>query len=238
MAHTIFVKIQRKPLGPIFLIGLFLFARPLSIAGSTVADPVLEWNAIMNNTVIAGGTSPLVTSRVVALVSASVFDAVNGIKPRYRSFHVSPNAPRHASQRAAAIQAAYAMLINLYPKQLASLTTQHDASMAALASEESAEAINAGSKWGQAVADNIWAWRMTDGFTPGTSAVPRRPWDRRFVGSSGRLAADSFVEPVRRRPAVRLHDAVGVAAPIAVPPAAAPSAHQPRVRYRLQRNKE
>ena len=86
----------------------------------------------MNDTVIAGGTNPLVTSRNVAFVSASVFDAVNGIEPRYRPLLVTPNAPRHASQRAAAIQAAYAMLLKLYPAQAAVLTADHDASLAAL----------------------------------------------------------------------------------------------------------
>jgi hypothetical protein len=136
----------------------------LPVAAATPSDPVLEWNAIMNDTVIAGGTNPLVTSRVVALVSSSVFDAVNGIRPHYRPLHVRPNAPRYASQRAAAIQAAYAILSNLYPAQIASLTAHRDASIAALS--ESTRSIQAGMTWGQAVADNIWAWRLTDGFTP------------------------------------------------------------------------
>ena len=52
-------------------------------ATAAVPDPVLQWIGIMNTTVITGATTPLLTSRVVALVSASVFDAVNGIRPRY-----------------------------------------------------------------------------------------------------------------------------------------------------------
>jgi hypothetical protein len=118
----------------------------------------------MNTTVIAGGTPPNVTSRIVALVSASVFDAVNGIDPRFRPLHVRPSAPHNASQRAAAIQAAYAILFNLYPS--GTLTTRRDASLAALASTEKAEAIAAGVAWGQTVADAIWASRLTDGFAP------------------------------------------------------------------------
>jgi hypothetical protein len=168
MSHTIFVKIQQKRsrIGLIVLLGAFLAASPLSVTAAPLGDPVLQWNAIMNDTVIAGGTSPLATSRVVALVSASVFDAVNGIEPLYKPLHVRPNAPRHASQHAAAIQAAYAMLINLYPAQIGSLTTQRDASIAALASVQNAKAIQAGIAWGQSVADSIWAWRLTDGFAP------------------------------------------------------------------------
>ena len=136
-------------------------------ASAATPDPVLEWIGVMNTAVIAGGTNPLVTSRVVALVSASVFDAVNGIDPRFRPLHVRADAPHHASQRAAAIQAAYAILLNLYPAQSATLLTpQRNASLAALALTESAKSIAAGIAWGQTVADAIWAWRLTDGFTP------------------------------------------------------------------------
>ena len=46
-------------------------------------DAVLEWIGVMNNTVLAAGTAPNVTGRVVALVSASGFDAVKGIEPRF-----------------------------------------------------------------------------------------------------------------------------------------------------------
>jgi len=38
--------------------------------------------------------------RIAAMVSASVFDGVNGIDPRYRPIHVRPNAPDGASPRA------------------------------------------------------------------------------------------------------------------------------------------
>jgi hypothetical protein len=104
---------------------------------------------------------------VVALVSVSVFDAVNGIEPRFRPLHVRPNAPQNASQRAAAIQAAYAILMNLYgATQGVTLTTRRNASLAALALSEKPESIAAGVAWGQTVADAIWAWRLTDGFAP------------------------------------------------------------------------
>ena len=129
-------------------------------------DPVLEWIGIMNDTAIGAGTNPLVTSRVAALVSGSVFDAVNGIEPRYQPLFVTPNAPHPASQRAAAIQAAYAILLNLYPTQATTLAAQRTASLAALQPYESPAAINGGIAWGQTVADAIWAWRSNDGFVP------------------------------------------------------------------------
>jgi hypothetical protein len=147
------------------LIVALLAVGPLPVS-ATAPDSVLEWIGIMDTTVKAGGTSPLVSTRVVALVSASVFDAVNGIEPRFRYLHVKPAAPDGASRRAAAIQAAYVILVDLYPLQSGTLKTQHDASLAALASTENAQSIAAGVAWGQTVADAIWAWRLTDGIAP------------------------------------------------------------------------
>jgi hypothetical protein len=143
-------------------------------------DPVLEWNAIMNDTLIAAKTSPLFTSRQVALVAASVFDAVNGIEPRYEPIHVRPDAPPHASVRAAAIQAAFAALVKLYPAFALSLAARRDTSIAAIAAADSPQSIQAGMAWGQAAADAIAAWRATDGFSP-----PPPP----FVGVLGLVTA-------------------------------------------------
>jgi membrane-associated phospholipid phosphatase len=168
------------------LLAVLLATSPVPMSAAT-PDPVLEWIGVMNDTVIAGGTNPLVTSRVVALVSASVFDAVNGIDPRFRPLHVRADAPHHASQRAAAIQAAYAILLNLYPAQGATvLTPQRNASLAALAVTESANSIAAGVAWGQTVADAIWAWRLTDGFTP---APPPFLGVQSIVGMPGAVGA-------------------------------------------------
>jgi len=149
----------------LMLIVALLATSPLQVSAAT-PDPVLEWIGVMNTAVLAGGSSPLASSRAVALVSASVFDAVNGIDPRFRPLHVRPDAPHHASPRAAAIQAAYAILVNLYPAQSATLTAQLNSSLAALALTENANSIAAGVAWGQTVADAIWAWRLTDGNAP------------------------------------------------------------------------
>ena len=89
------------------LVLVFLFGVSGPSAAAATPDPVLQWIGIMNDTALAGGTSPFFTSRIAAMVSASVFDAANGIDPRFQPLHVRPNAPHGASQRAAAIQGAY-----------------------------------------------------------------------------------------------------------------------------------
>jgi hypothetical protein len=152
-------------------------------------DPVLEWITIMNDTVLVGGTPPFFTSRIAAMVSASVFDAVNGIDPRFHPLHVPPNAPDNASQRAAAIQAAYVILDDAYPAQSAVLTAQRNVSLGTLALTENAKSIAAGVAWGQTVADAIWVWRQTDGFAP-----PPPPFEG-VLGIVGTPAAIGYWRP-------------------------------------------
>lgn len=147
-------------------LGVLIFCRPIVSSAST-SDPVLDWMQITNDTALSQpstASNPLLTTRVVSIVSASVFDAVNGIERHYRPLHVRPDAPRHASPDAAAIQAAYAILIRFYPGLTTSLTTQRDTSLAALSA--SPGSIQNGQNWGQTVADAIWNWRLNDGTSP------------------------------------------------------------------------
>src|SRR5882762_6488303 len=122
----------------LLLIAALLATSSLTVSAAT-PDSVLEWIGVMNTTVLTAGTAPNVTSRVGALVSASVFDAVNGIEPRFRPLLVKPDAPHRASQSAAAIQAAYVMLLHLYPTQSGSLTPRLNASLAARSEEHTSE---------------------------------------------------------------------------------------------------
>jgi len=162
------------------------------------SDQVLDWISVMNDTVLAGGTPPLVTGRVVAMVSSSVFDAVNGIQPRHHYLLVEPNAPKPASRRAAAIEAAYTMLLKLYPLQMTPLTNARNASLAALTGLESAKSIQNGIDWGDTVANTIFNIRSTDGFTP-----PPPP----FVGVLGFTSSPSSIGVWRPTPP---QNAVGV----------------------------
>ena len=121
---------------------------------------------------MVAGTSALNSTRVAALVQASVFDAVNGIDRRYTPIHVAPNAPAGASRRAAAVQAAYVMIGKHYgtgglftTTQQAVLNARRDVALIAIAADESSASIADGIAWGQQVADAIWAWRSSDGFS-------------------------------------------------------------------------
>jgi hypothetical protein len=153
---------------------IFVTASLLAVAGarSVAADEVTDWNQFMlKATLVATPTAPAtpapITTRSTAIVQAAVFDAVNGLDPHYTPIHVRQAGPRKASKRAAAVQAAYAILIRLYPAQSDSLNEERSASLNNIGrgwGAESAESIQAGIEWGQTVADQIWSWRSQDGF--------------------------------------------------------------------------
>ena len=145
---------------------LCLFAAAAFVAS---ADEVTDWNKILLQALI---TPPAVAAplaqRSAAIVQAAVFDAVNGIERSYTPIHVLPAAPPGASQRAAAVQAAYASLVRLFPSQTATFDQARTISMINISSgsaAENSESIERGVAWGQIVADAIWAWRSADGFS-------------------------------------------------------------------------
>jgi len=141
----------------------------------SAAEVVLDWNAVLRNAENASGLPGAVQFRLAAIVQASVFDAVNGIEQQNQPIHVTARAPRGASPRAAAIQAAYTALLGLFPAQKAMFDAQLDTSIANLTDnddedeEDCAESIVLGLAWGKNVAEEILAWRSTDGFDPSPS---------------------------------------------------------------------
>jgi len=112
------------------------FAALLMIAGlssAAMADEITDWNLIAQQALLTATASPVVSTRSLAIVQVSVFDAVNGIERRYEPIHADMAAPRGASKRAAAVQAAYASLLHLLPSQSAFLNAQRTASLNAIA---------------------------------------------------------------------------------------------------------
>jgi hypothetical protein len=136
---------------------------------SARADEVTEWNEKAQQALLNANASPIASSRALAIVQVAVFDAVNGIERRYTPIHADFDAPRGASRRAAAVQAAYATLVKLFPSQKPALDAAREASLTAIASDEAVEnsrSLAFGVAWGQRVADDILLWRSTDGLTP------------------------------------------------------------------------
>jgi hypothetical protein len=151
------------------LITSLIGAAAVLVSSSGRADEVLDWNRNMLESALIAKTSPLVTTRVGAIVQSAVFDAVNGIERKYQPVHVAPNAAPGASRRAAAVQAAYGTLVGLFPAQKPALDAKLADSLNAIGSpsaRENSVSIARGIAWGNTVAAAILAWRAGDGFTP------------------------------------------------------------------------
>jgi len=146
------------------LIVSLLGAGSVAFSMTSRADEVTDWNAIMVKSFATANVSPLAGTRLAAIVEGAVFDAVNCIDRRYTPVHVPPNASPGASKRAAAIQAAYGTLVALFPPQKPTLDLALANSLSALHGGKNA--IANGRAWGQTVAEQILAWRATDGITP------------------------------------------------------------------------
>jgi hypothetical protein len=136
---------------------------------STRADVITDWNATAIQVIKAVNPNPLPASRALAMTHVAQFDAVNAVVRCYQPYAADLSAPG-ASPEAAAAQAAYRVLTDLYPSQLATLDAVLDASLGAVFFEQ---AKADGIALGNATAAAILARRSGDGsatpmpYTPG-----------------------------------------------------------------------
>ncbi len=140
-------------------------------------NPVIEWNQIFIDTLIATNPPNITGPRLGAIVQAAVFDAYNGIDQRYAPLFVAGPAPDGASREAAVVAAAYTTLVGLFPSQQAAvLDPAYGASIEALREQlpdrSAAERtrlcetrIQDGVDWGADVAHAILDMRANDGFS-------------------------------------------------------------------------
>jgi hypothetical protein len=125
------------------------------------ADVVTDWNTAALNAIRAGSTAPPIASRSLAILHASIYDAVNGIARTYEPYLVQSFAPASASREAAASAAAHDTLVNLFPASASSFDALHAAILAGI--PNGPQKI-AGILWGEFVANQILAARANDGW--------------------------------------------------------------------------
>ena len=136
-------------------VGLFAL---ISLPGPVRADVVTDWN--LTTLQAAAGLNPQRQHRVAAMVHAAVHDAVNSVKPRYKAYAVRMSPSGDASIEAAAVQAAYGVLIRLLPGQAAALDAARSASLSTIPDGPVKEE---GLAVGDAVAAQTVALRSSDG---------------------------------------------------------------------------
>ena len=133
-------------------------------------------------------------------MQASVFDAVNGIERRYTPYHVNPAAPSGASRDAAAASAAYTALVALIPSQKPLFDQQFAATLAQISHDplDPGRSVLRGLDEGEAVANDILAWRTTDGinavlppYVGGTTAGDWQPTPPSFEGHPSSVSSQT-----------------------------------------------
>jgi hypothetical protein len=109
---------------------ILLFIALMSTPEKAAADAVTDWSEVAVATAAASGHRASEASRTSSLVHAAVFDAVNAIESRYTPYKVKAAAPAGASVEAAAVAAAHAVLVRLYPAQKDALAQAYARSLA------------------------------------------------------------------------------------------------------------
>ncbi|MGH7301721.1 MAG: vanadium-dependent haloperoxidase [Candidatus Rokuibacteriota bacterium] len=141
-------------------------ASPSAVSGQVGArvDETLVWNQVMIDAIVASTLGNPQTMRMAATVNTAMFDARNGVSRKYTPIFVTQTAPPGTHRRAATVQAAYVTLKAFYPEQLARFDKQRSVSLAEFKGDDAAH-VQRGVEWGEQVANQILAWRATDGFS-------------------------------------------------------------------------
>jgi hypothetical protein len=156
------------------------------------ADTVLDWNRTAIEAVVAAKLPPPVTTRSMALVQASVFDAVNAFEGRYKPYRATPKPPAGATADAAAAGAAHAVLVRLFPDQKDKLDAALAESVAA-----GGEAAAGGVAFGAGIGAALVAERAHDG-----TAQPAAYRPLAVPGRYAPTAAAVFADWARVKPFV------------------------------------
>jgi len=113
--------------------------------------------------------NPVAQSRIAAIVQLAVFEAVNAVTGDYKPYLGNIGAAAGASAEAAAIQAAYDVLVNQFPNSKPTLDAQLAASLALI---PNCQAKTDGIMTGDAAAAAMIALRASDGSSPPKFYVP------------------------------------------------------------------
>jgi hypothetical protein len=117
-----------------------------------------------------GGTNPYLAQRMMAMVHAAMFDAVNSIERRYQPYLAQLPAEPTTSKEAAAAAAAAALLATINAKTAAEVKS---ALASYLASIADGAAKSDGIKLGEAIAAKVLEARMNDGCDAPDAYRPR-----------------------------------------------------------------
>ena len=122
-------------------------------------SPVLQWNEYALQATVTAAQGPLPQIRSLAIVHASVHDALNAVQPTYDTYLSVTPAPAGASADGAVIAAAHHALRRLFSSQAMDLDGKRSSSLASCGVADT----NAGIGAGVNAAEAIFTLRSTDG---------------------------------------------------------------------------
>ncbi|HBE17049.1 MAG TPA: phosphoesterase [Cyanobacteria bacterium UBA11149] len=148
-----------------------IVTKHISAPGTDVA---IDWNATALNAIQAEGEAgrgvpPTEGSRLLAMVSAAVYDAVNAFERTHTSYSFDGFAPVGASVQAAVVGAAYRVLTELLPQQTALFNEQLLRSIFEIKDNPFSEI--SGFLFGSSVGEEILSLRQNDGWDNDTPIV-------------------------------------------------------------------
>ena len=103
------------------------------LAANASADAITDWNVKAGELVVEAKLGPPPANRVMAMVHAAVYEAVNAITGRYPAGRLQLEATQGASVDAAVAAANHATLAKLMPSQQASIDAAYQAALATIA---------------------------------------------------------------------------------------------------------
>jgi membrane-associated phospholipid phosphatase len=148
------------PTTALFRLAAAVCVAVVGTSAAASADVVTAWNSVALDAIRGGRTPPPIASRALAILHASMYDAVNGISRTHEPYAVQSTVPASASKEAAASAAAHAILIALFPSSAATFDALHAAALAAVPDGPQKDR---GVAWGESVAREILALRARDG---------------------------------------------------------------------------
>lgn len=144
--------------GPVIRLLFFVWLILIHPSSLTHADVIIQWNALHLDAIRNENISPPLAARNLAIVHASIYDAVNAVEGSHEFYSVVPVVPANALMEGAAVGAAHRCLINLYPSQ----RSIFDSALFAFLSVSPSGQFT-GVTVGESVADAMLAWRSWDG---------------------------------------------------------------------------
>jgi hypothetical protein len=146
----------------------------IGAASPAFANVITDWDetavTIVTPMANLGGTVPYAAQRIMGMVHAAMFDAVNSIEPRYKPYLVQLPADARTSKEAAAAAAAAAVLATIDAR---TADKMKEILASYLASIPDGTAKSDGVKLGQMVANKVLEVRANDGSDAPDAYRPR-----------------------------------------------------------------